>query len=1396
MVVTLLAISALQGINIVTSQNSIAATDWAAVASSSRAWNATAMNSAGTVQAVAGSEMNYTDGLVWVKNGATGTWVESLKVIGKNGFQGIAMSTSGATIVASGQPGVYVSRDYGANWTQIFSTLNVFGLAAINADGTQITVAPWYGTGYVPSIFTFDGVSTWTRTSLPASCSSSVDKSGVVTNGTYPISSGQLWLGVGSNAAGNQLQATMNTNTIYMYSKVSSTWSCAIHPIVDGGSISFRHVVSSGTGQDLLAVNVYGSIYISHDYGSTWAKPTQTVFTGGLTNLAVATMTQDGTKMYIGLQSGRAFGSTDSGETWTQIGTPTNLNWYGLSTSDSGQILLGALNGGFIYNYSAPIAQSITAASSSSSLTYRSTATLSSSGSSGTGTISYSVTVGTCTILGTTITATGSSGNCSVTATIAADSRYAAATSASITIGLSKAPLTVTASSHSITYGSTVPTISASYVGLLNSETSSVVTGQSCTTTYTNTSGFGTTPTTSCSGGVATNYAISYVAGSITINKAIPTITVSASGTARYGSLDTLTVTTSVAGAVSVSKAVGGALTDCTSLVTVGNSAKCVWAPNSIGNTTLNVAFSPTDTTNYVDSTTSFIRNVSTALITITPTAGQTKIYGANSPTLTYSVTTGSLVGSDTLNGALTYTGTNVGSYPITIGTLANSNYTITLASVNFGITQATQTTVSLSSLSTAYNPSNKTVALTGSGGSGTGTYSTALDSSNTTAGCAVSGTTLTYTTAGTCVIAVTKASDTNNLARTDVVSFSIGLASQTITFNALTAKSYSSDTFTVSSTSTSTLDVVFTSGSPTVCTTSGTNGSVVTLLGVGTCVVNANQAGDANTSSASQVSQNFTVNPRPLTLTADSKTKVYGTTDPALTYRISSGSLVLGDALFGSLTRVAGTDVGSYQIQQGTVTTANNPKYALTFISDSFTVTRATPTLVVTYPSSNTAIVRPGLIDTPTVTTSSSAGLLTFGTESSSSICSVERSTGVLSLFGAGSCVVVMTSAETTNFLQMSETATVTLALLSTSLTGISSSKIVSMGQPFYAHASIDQSYSFSSGSNGASVSIPAGALDSAVPISISLLTDSTDQRAAISTAGTSVLSVVVSWVAADGSVPSTNAGKAISVTLSNPAIKSGAKIYSVVGTQSQLLGTATLDGSVTTLIIDDPVLVVINPVASTPAPSSSGNGGGGGSTYVAPVTDNSAALKAAQERAAIDLKIAQEKAALELQIARDKAAAELKAAQDAADAEAALRAETDAKIAAAFKAEADAKIAASLAEQKIIPEVTLYSLSPKFTLTSFDKAYLKQYIASLKSNATVTCIGYIYSKNSKSVAARSLARKQASAVCTVIKKLRTTLATTIRIEPVSKAPKATAGAKWVAVSYRVDGFQPISSK
>jgi hypothetical protein len=75
-----------------------------------------------------------------------------------------------------------------------------------------------------------------------------------------------------------------------------------------------------------------------------------------------------------------------------------------------------------------------------------------------------------------------------------------------------------------------------------------------------------------------------------------------------------------------------------------------------------------------------------------------------------------------------------------------------------------------------------------------------------------------------------------------------------------------------------------------------------------------------------------FTINGIPITVTANAgQGKVYGSgPDSALTYSITSGSLVAGDSLTSSLSRAAGENAGSYLITQGTLAASSN--YFLTF--------------------------------------------------------------------------------------------------------------------------------------------------------------------------------------------------------------------------------------------------------------------------------------------------------------------------------------------------------------------------------------------------------------------------------------------------------------------------------
>jgi len=288
-------------------------------------------------------------------------------------------------------------------------------------------------------------------------------------------------------------------------------------------------------------------------------------------------------------------------------------------------------------------------------------------------------------------------------------------------------------------------------------------------------------------------------------------------------------------------------------------------------------------------------------------------------------------------------------------------------------------------------------------------------------------------------------------------------------------------------------------------------------------------------------------------------------------------------------------------------------------------------------------------------------------------------------------------------------------------------------------------------------------------------------------------LLSVVVAWKAPDETVPVVDPTKsAIRLKITNASIKRGAKVYSIAGDSSTIISTATQDGFVVIELREDPEIVIANPVEvpAPPAPPAP-------SINAAPVVDNSAAENAAKLKAeeeakkAAELKVAQEQAAKELQAAREKAEAEIKSAQDAADSEAKLKAEADARLAAELKAKEDAEIAAKLAAQKIVPDVTLYSISPTLKLSVYDATYLKNYVATLKPKATVTCIGYIYAKNTTLAKAKLKATSQATAICKLIKTQRKTLRTKVVVYPASKAPQAASGAKWVAVSYRVDGFK-----
>jgi Flp pilus assembly protein TadG len=87
---------------------------------------------------------------------------------------------------------------------------------------------------------------------------------------------------------------------------------------------------------------------------------------------------------------------------------------------------------------------------------------------------------------------------------------------------------------------------------------------------------------------------------------------------------------------------------------------------------------------------------------------------------------------------------------------------------------------------------------------------------------------------------------------------------SQTITFGPLANKVIGTPPITVSASASSGLIVTFTSSTPSICSSSGTNGSTITLLAVGTCTVRADQAGNQQWAPAPFAQRSFDILPPP----------------------------------------------------------------------------------------------------------------------------------------------------------------------------------------------------------------------------------------------------------------------------------------------------------------------------------------------------------------------------------------------------------------------------------------------------------------------------------------------------------------------------------------------------
>ncbi|MCE7951009.1 MAG: Ig-like domain repeat protein [Xanthomonadales bacterium PRO7] len=423
---------------------------------------------------------------------------------------------------------------------------------------------------------------------------------------------------------------------------------------------------------------------------------------------------------------------------------------------------------------------------------------------------------------------------------------------------------------------------------------------------------------------------------------------------------------------------------------------------------TLTVANAPSQTGLAVDINPSVFAQTVTFTATVTPAPP-----GSGTPTGTVNFLDGATnIGSGTLNGsgvATFATGTlSVATHPITTQYAGDVNFgPSTSGIVNQVVNQASHTITFTSTAPAGATVGGATYTVTATASSGL-TVALTIDASSASV-CSLTGSTVSFIGVGNCVIDANQAGDANYTAAPQVQqSFAVAKGNQTITFSstAPAGAAVGGPTYTVTATASSGLTVTLAidASSAGVCSLSG---STVSFIGVGTCVIDANQAGNANYNAAPQAQQTFAVAKADQTIS-------FASTPPnpafvnggyTVSATASSGLAVTFSAGAPAVCTVSGSTVTF--VGAGTCIVnadqAGNANYnAAPQAQQTFTVSRNDQTITFTSPAPATA--KNGGA-TYTVSATASSGLTVTFSSATPGVCTV--ATNVVTFVGAGTCTI-----------------------------------------------------------------------------------------------------------------------------------------------------------------------------------------------------------------------------------------------------------------------------------------------------------------------------------------------------------------------------------------------------
>ncbi|MFN6962583.1 MAG: YDG domain-containing protein [Pyrinomonadaceae bacterium] len=527
-------------------------------------------------------------------------------------------------------------------------------------------------------------------------------------------------------------------------------------------------------------------------------------------------------------------------------------------------------------------------------------------------------------------------------------------------IVINQAPLTITASSHTVTYGDVAPTVTPTYDGFVTGEGPANLTSLPvCSTTYTQGSAAGGSYTTSCSGaaGVVTgNYAISYVNGTVTVNKATPTISVTG-GTFTYDGMPH-----AASGFAYGLGGVGDVLTPAVTISYAGSGSTVYpsspTAPTGAGTYVATASYA--GSTNYSANSDTAALTIEKAGSTVTVSAANAQFDGsAHGATASWASTstdgqggglTVSYVGiNSTSYGPTNTPPTNAGDYRASASFDGDANHTGSSNHADYSITKAPSVVAITCPASVTYNGSPQSPCTA----EATGVAMSPIDLTSA----------ITYgdnTNAGTASADVTWSGDANHNGNSDSETFNIAKADANCVVTGFSGQYDGGE-----------------HGASGTCTGLGGASDVLTGLVVATTTYRnvpggavhwtfthqnyADESGDAT----------VTITAKPVVVTATAgQTKVYGDADPTFAYT-TDVPLIAPDSFTGALSRAAGQNAGTYAINLGSLAVNDGNSggnYALTFSGADFTITKRTLTLTAqpntkTYDGTTSAAATPTIV-------------------------------------------------------------------------------------------------------------------------------------------------------------------------------------------------------------------------------------------------------------------------------------------------------------------------------------------------------------------------------------------------------------------------------------------------